>query len=102
MSVTSAFRSDNSTGSNLSQHCKGQAADIQFASAQENPQLYLTYAQWIRDNVPNFDQLLLEHNSFGNKPYWLHVSFNVNNPRGQILTLFNNKTYAQGLQFITS
>ena len=102
MSVTSAFRSDNSTGSHLSQHCKGQAADIQFASAQENPQLYLTYAQWIRDNVPNFDQLLLEHNSFGNKPYWLHVSFNVDNPRGQILTLFNNRTYAQGLQFISS
>lgn len=100
MSVTSAFRSDNTTGSNLSQHCKGQAADIQFASAQQNPELYLTYAQWIRDNIPGFDQLLLEHNSFGNKPYWLHLSFNVNNPRGQVLTLFNNRTFAQGLQFI--
>lgn len=102
MTVTSAFRSDNSTGSKISQHCKGQAADIQFASAQANPELYLTYAQWIRDHIGGFDQLLLEHNSFGNKPYWLHLSCNVDNPRGQILTLFNNKTFASGLQFIKS
>jgi hypothetical protein len=101
MTVTSSFRTGNTTGNKVSQHCKGMAADIQFASAQQNKQLYLQYAQWIRDNCV-FDQLLLEHNNFGNKPYWIHLSFDPSKTkqRGEIMTLFNNKTYSQGLVFL--
>jgi hypothetical protein len=101
MLITSAFRTANSTKS-LSQHCKGQAADIQFPSANQNKQLYLEYAKWIRDNCV-YDQLLLEHNNFGHHPYWIHVSFDPSKTkqRGMIMTLFNNKKYCDGLVFLS-
>ena len=53
---------------------------------------------WIKDNL-DFDQLIWE---FGNEPKWLHVSFNKDKNRKQILvtkkqgvyyTYTNNKTF---------
>lgn len=89
--VTNTFRLSN--GKN-SQHHKGMAADIQFrglAKAQ-----YFAVAQWIRDNV-SYDQLLLEYKTTGTGLPWIHISFNKDNQRKQVLTLLNDVTYGQGL-----
>lgn len=91
--ITSAFRTVK-TGK--SQHEIGQAVDMQF-SGLTNAQ-YLDVAKWIRDSSGiKFDQLLLEHKNFGSGKSWIHVSYNKTGGRGQVLTLYNNKTYAQGL-----
>jgi putative chitinase len=90
MKVTSAFR----TGTGTSQHCRGQAADMQFDGAAKGD--YFTIAQWIRDNVV-FDQLLLEYKTTGTGQPWIHISFNSGGNRQQVLTFMNDKTAAQGL-----
>ena len=70
------------------------AADIQFRGLPKAE--YYTVAQWIRDNVA-YDQLLLEYKTTGTGLPWIHVSFNKDNLRKQVLTLLNDRTYGQGL-----
>lgn len=67
--ITSGFRHG---AANRSQHCKGQAADLQWVS--EDTSYHLSVAQWIRKNV-SYDQLILEK-SIRTGNYWIHVSFN--------------------------
>ena len=78
--VSSGFRSEvlneAVNGSKMSQHMKGEAADITAGSKKENMKLF----QLIRDNL-TFDQLIDE-----NDYSWIHVSFTKNN-RNQILHL---------------
>jgi hypothetical protein len=93
MRVTSCFRTLNN---GKSQHEKGMAADMQFASANRNPALYYEYAQWIKENII-FDQLLLEYKSTGTGLPWIHISFNPKGNRHQVLTLYNGATHSQGL-----
>jgi len=57
-------------GSNKSQHCKGQAADIECPG-------YSNYdvAKWIEDNL-DFDQVILEFHIPGiSDSGWVHVSY---------------------------
>lgn len=81
-------------GSSKSQHCRGEAADI------ESPSLSNFYlASWISANC-TFDQLILEFYN-DNDPHagWVHVSYAQEN-RGQVLTAtkINNKlVYYNGL-----
>ena len=68
--------------STTSQHCKGQAVDIDMdGTSLTNKQIF----DYIKDNLP-FDQLIWE---FGNEdnPDWVHVSY-VPNGRKQILKAF--------------
>jgi len=92
MQITSGFR----LGSSNSQHERGMACDMQFASANANRNQYFTYAQLIRDNVP-YDQLLLEYKNSGTKLPWIHISYNGGGNRRQVLTLFNGLTHGSGL-----
>jgi hypothetical protein len=57
---------------------------------------YFEIAKWCRDNLL-FDQLLLEYKTTGSGLPWIHMSFNKNNNRKQVLTLLNDKTHSQGL-----
>jgi uncharacterized Zn-binding protein involved in type VI secretion len=77
-----------------SQHPKGQACDLQFRGVGKSE--YYVIAQWIKDNI-SYDQLLLEYKTTGTGLPWIHISFDKNNIRKQILTLLNNNTYGQGL-----
>lgn len=52
-------------GSLTSQHCKGEAIDIDAGSVVENKKIH----DWIKDNL-EFDQLINEYNYS-----WVHVSF---------------------------
>ena len=72
--INSFFRSPELNtaigGSGKSQHCKGQAIDIDdtFGKAT-NAEMY----HWIKENL-NFDQMIWE---FGDddKPAWVHISY---------------------------
>ncbi len=98
--ITSCFREAGnalSLASGVSQHELGQAVDITFSSfrGQSNVrELYYNIAQQIKNQVP-FDQLLLETTSNGSN--WIHISFTTGNLRREIITMYNNKTYSQGL-----
>ena len=81
-------------GNPRSQHPKGQAADIQFRGVSKAA--YYDIAQWIKENV-TYDQLLLEYKTTGSGLPWIHISFDKDKSRAQVLTLLNNKTYSQGL-----
>lgn len=92
ITVNSGFRSPELNiaigGSKTSQHCKGEAADID--TLNDNAELF----EFIRDNL-SFDQLIWE---FGNSddPAWVHVSFkSVSKNRGMVLKAesINGKTH---------
>ena len=82
-------------GSRTSDHCKGMAADIEipgFANAD--------LAEWIKDNL-EFTQLILEFYTPGVPDSgWVHVSYDPNNLKKQVLTALkeNGKTvYKAGI-----
>ena len=58
--------------SDKSQHCKGQAADIEIFSIPNNE-----LSDWIKENLM-FDQLILEYFDMneGVNSGWVHVSYN--------------------------
>jgi zinc D-Ala-D-Ala carboxypeptidase len=65
-----------------SQHCLGQAIDIDadvFGDVT-NTQLF----DWIRDNL-EFDQLIWEFSNPDGSPAWVHVSYNLGHNRNQVL-----------------
>ncbi len=66
--ITSGFR----PGSGRSQHCRGQAVDMQWPGQSHSASKAL--AKWILDTLP-FDQLILEK-SLRSGNYWIHCSFN--------------------------
>jgi hypothetical protein len=100
VTVNSGYRSPESNaavgGSKTSDHCKGQAADIEIAGVP-NPEL----AQWIMDNL-DYTQLILEFYTQGQpNSGWVHVSYDPNNIKMQELTAVKvaGKTqYLNGLQ----
>jgi len=57
-------------GSTTSQHCKGQAMDIDDTFGHKtNAEMF----QWIRENL-DFDQMIWEFGNDGN-PDWVHISY---------------------------
>lgn len=82
--ITSFYRSPELNkaigGSTRSQHCLGQAIDIDdVLGAATNKEMF----EYIKDNL-EFDQLIWE---FGDEynPNWVHVSYNTAGNRGNIL-----------------
>ncbi len=82
-------------GSSKSQHCKGEAADIE-CPGQSN---YMV-AKWIEENL-DFDQLILEFYIPGKENSgWVHVSYKSEGNRKSVLTAMkeDGKTvYKSGL-----
>ena len=100
VTVNSGYRSPESNaavgGSKTSDHCKGQACDLEIDGIP-NPEL----AQWIMDNL-DYTQLILEFYTQGQpNSGWVHVSYDPNNLKRQELTAVKvaGKTqYLQGPQ----
>ena len=100
VTVNSGYRSPESNaavnGSKTSDHCKGQAADIEIPGVP-NAEL----AQWIMDNC-DYTQLILEFYTPGIPDSgWCHVSYDPDNLKMQELTAVKvaGKTqYLPGLQ----
>lgn len=89
--ISSGFRGERLNvaigGATNSQHVKGQAVDID----QDNKGSRITNAQvfnYIRRKLP-FDQLIWE---FGNEtnPAWVHVSYNKDYTRKEVLRAFKD------------
>jgi len=77
-------------GSKTSSHMKGEAMDItSMACGKENCKSNLDMFHWIKDNL-DFDQLIWE---FGAEPKWLHVSYNKDNNRKQVLVTKKRGVY---------
>ena len=85
--VTSGYRSPKLNraigGSSRSQHCKGQAMDLQFWKGGEmnNKVMY----DWILDSGLEFDQMINEFDYA-----WIHISFNSGKNRKQVLEAYKN------------
>ena len=73
-------------GSINSQHCKGEAADI------EAPHMSTLKLAKLIKNKFKFDQLILEFYNPDDGPYsgWVHVSHTSTNNRGSILTAYKD------------
>lgn len=93
MFLTNSFR-DQAKSSSTSQHPKGMACDMQFSNVGKAD--YFSIAVWIRDNI-SYDQLLLEYKTTGSRLPWIHISYNKNGNRNQVLTFMNDRRYAVGL-----
>ena len=82
-------------GSSKSQHCKGEAVDIECPGTPN-----YNVANWIRENL-EFDQLILEFYTPGIPDSgWVHVSYKSEGNRKHVLTATkeNGKTvYKSGL-----
>jgi zinc D-Ala-D-Ala carboxypeptidase len=82
-------------GSKTSDHCKGQAADIEIPGVANGD-----LAEWIKNNL-EYTQLILEFYTPGIPDSgWVHVSYDPANLKKQVLTATrqNGKTvYLQGL-----
>lgn len=74
-------------GSNTSQHCKGEAADIVASNRNDNAKLF----NYIKENLP-FDQLIWEKGDNSN-PSWIHVSYSSRN-RKEVLK-YNGTGYTR-------
>lgn len=87
--ITSAFRSEAVNkaigGASTSQHCKGEAADIDCGSS--NALIF----RLIRDNF-RFDQLIWERGDLQN-PSWVHVSFRADGENRNQILRFDGKKY---------
>lgn len=86
--ISSGYRSTklNSATPNASatsQHCKGEAADLD-QDTQGNGVTNRQVFEYIRDHLP-FDQLIWEYGTLEN-PDWVHVSYTAQSTnRGQVL-----------------
>ena len=93
--VNSFFRSPDLNkaigGSTKSQHCKGQAIDIDDTYGKStNAEMYW----WIKDNL-DFDQMIWEFGSNDN-PDWVHVSYvSSENNRNRCLKAYKKKGKTQ-------
>lgn len=102
--INSCFReagSSISKSKKISQHELGQAVDIGFSKYRGLPNdrdMYYQLAQEIKDTVP-VDQLLLEYRSNGS--VWIHISYTSGPLRRQVLTMYNDKVFGEGLHLIT-
>jgi hypothetical protein len=82
-------------GSSRSQHCKGEAVDIECPGTSN-----YEVAKWIEDNL-DFDQLILEFYTPGIPDSgWVHVSYKTEDNRKSILTAMKEEgktVYKTGL-----
>lgn len=97
--VNSGYRStavnSAANGAKNSDHCFGKAADIEIVGVSN-----LELAEWIIDNC-EFKQVILEfHNSDDNNSGWVHVSYDINDNKKEVLSAVkvnNRTTYQRGL-----
>ena len=79
--INSFFRckalNDAVKGSDTSQHCKGEAIDMDAGSKEENKKLF----DWCKANLI-FDQLINEYDYS-----WVHISYKVGMNRNQTLII---------------
>ena len=88
--VNSGFRSERLNdlvgGAKNSQHLQGKAADITAGNPKENKKLWDVIMFLFQEGDIEFDQLINEKPING-EPSWIHISYNEDNNRCQVLTI---------------
>ena len=88
--VNSGFRSERLNelvgGAKNSQHLQGEAADITAGNPKENKKLWDVIMFLFQEGDIEFDQLINEKPING-EPSWIHISYNEDNNRCQVLTI---------------
>lgn len=88
--VNSGFRSEKLNelvgGAKNSQHIQGKAADITAGNPRENKKLLDVIMFLFQEGDIEFDQLINEKPING-EPSWIHISYNEDNNRCQVLTI---------------
>ncbi len=70
-------------GSPASQHTRGEAVDFEVGGVSN-----LELAHWVKDNIPDFDQLILErYDPKDPEGGWVHVSISGSAPRKEVRTM---------------
>jgi len=69
-------------GSPTSQHCKGEAIDIDTGDRHSNYLLMM----WAKENL-KFDQLICEYPNAQGYPSWVHISYKAVGNRQQFITI---------------
>ena len=93
--VNSGFRCEKLNelvgGAKNSSHLQGKAADITAGNPKENKKLWDVIMFLFQEGDIEFDQLINEKPVYvkdvGDCPSWIHISYNEDNNRGQILTI---------------
>ena len=86
--ISSGYRSPKLNkaigGSSRSQHCKGEALDLQFwkEGKMNNKVIY----DWILDSGLEFDQMINEFDFS-----WIHISLKKNSNRSEVLEAYKNE-----------
>jgi len=86
--ISSGYRSPQLNraigGSSKSQHCKGEALDLQFwkDGSMCNQEIY----HWVLKSGLQFDQMINEFDFA-----WIHISFKEKNNRNQVLEAYKDK-----------
>ena len=88
VTVTSGYRSPElcqAIGSSVnSQHTKAEAVDFEVEGVDNADVAY-----WIKDNIPNWDQMILEFYIFGQpNSGWIHCSITSKLERKQFLSAY--------------
>lgn len=101
--ITSGYRSeqlnDEINGSENSQHCKGEAVDIECFGMSNK-----ALAMYIKENM-DFDQLILEfyNPDEGANSGWVHVSYKETGNRKEVLSAIKRKGHSLEYEYgITS
>ena len=88
--VNSGFRCEKLNelvgGAKNSQHLQGKAADITAGNPKENKKLWDVIMFLFQEGDIEFDQCLNEKPVNG-EPSWIHISYNEDNNRCQVLTI---------------
>ena len=88
--VNSGFRSEKLNelvgGAKNSQHLQGKAADITAGNPKENKKLWDVIMFLFQEGDIEFDQLINEKPING-EPSWIHISYNEDNNRCQVLMI---------------
>jgi hypothetical protein len=82
LSLNMSINPMTSTINKVSQHCYGRAVDFEVPGVSN-----VTVAEWCRDNLPEYDQIILEFYTPGiPNSGWVHVSYSTESHRKQVLT----------------
>ena len=91
VTVTSGYRSPElcqAIGSSVnSQHTKAEAVDFEVEGVDNADVAY-----WIKDNIPNWDQMILEFYTPGQpNSGWIHASYIPYQPRRQFMHVYKSE-----------
>ena len=84
--ITSGFRDERKVKNKSSQHCKGQAIDVQNHSFNKySRQEFEKFRSEILSTVNGYDQVILEQSTKGS--HWVHISFNSAGNRRSVFNM---------------